>query len=188
LSQTHDILTKITQIIQDIGLIRHTGNNTRRNKDKTKPEGKDLLYKHSPDISDNDEQSERDYIPTEDSKNNPSKPGPPSSPGIPKHCAPTHQTYPSSLNLTLHGLDQIHTSPEDSLLPTSAAFELDEPCLTGDTAVQYESSDSCTTSLGSSPPFEKLEQDSKEGIEGEECPDPGGVRGMTGEDLGGSVQ
>ena len=50
-----------------------------------------------------------------------------------------------------------------------------------DTVVQYESLNSCDSSLQSSPPFEELEQDSREGIEGEESLDPGGVGGTTGE-------
>jgi hypothetical protein len=189
MSRTRDIVTKITQVIQDIGLIRSRYNkNTKGSKDEIRQGGKDLPYKHTPDLLGNNERNEKDYIWTEDNRCNPDIPDPPSSPDTPEHHAPSHQTYPSSLNLTLYGLDQTHTVPVNSPLPTSTAFELGEPCSTGDTAVQNKSSDSCAASSTSSPPSEEPEQDSKEGMEGEECPDPGGVGGMTGEDWGGSVQ
>ncbi|KAF9789693.1 hypothetical protein BJ322DRAFT_1018289 [Thelephora terrestris] len=112
---------------------------------------------------------------------NPEIPDPPSSLNTPEHHVPTHRTYPSSLNLALHGLDRTHTSPEDSLPPTSTAFELGDSCLMDDTIVQNELSDSCALSSRSSPPSEELGQDSREGIEEEGLLDPGGVGGTTGE-------
>jgi hypothetical protein len=179
-SRTHDILKKITQVIQDIGLIRN--NSTKQLKKQTKQGGKGLPYKRTEKWKCTDVQSETGCTHFEDSTNTPSKLGPANTPDTLEHCAPTHHTSLSSLPIVLHSLDRTHTCPADSPLPTLAACELGEPCSTGDTAVQNESSDSCDFSLASSPPSEELEQDSREGTEGEEPLDPGGVGGTTGED------
>jgi hypothetical protein len=86
----------------------------------------------------------------------------------------------SSLDLALLALSQTHTSPATSTPLTSTSFKLDEPYSTNNTVVQNESLGSCASSLRISPPSEELEQDSKEGLEGEEHLDPGGVGGRTG--------
>ena len=178
LSRTRDILVKVTQVIQDIGLIH--SNNTKNKR--TKQGGKDLRYKRTSDRKGSDEQNERDYRHFEDNMNTPSLPDPASNLDNPTHHAGIPRASPASRPLDPHSLTRTHTCPEDWPLPTSTAFELGEPCSTGNTTVQNESSDSCGSSLGSSPPSEGLEQDSREGIEGEEHPDPGGVGGTTGED------
>jgi hypothetical protein len=62
-------------------------------------------------------------------------------------------------------------------------------CRRDDNVDQNESSDSCgSSSSGTSPPSDELGQDSREGMEGEERPDPGGGKGMTGDLQRGSVQ
>jgi hypothetical protein len=149
---------------------------------------KDLRYKRTSGRKGNNERNERDCIHSESNTNTPSLLDPASNLDNPVRHAGTPHASPASHLPDPHSLTRTHTCPEDSPLPTSAACELDEPCSTGDTAVQNESSDSCGSSLRSSPPSEELGQDSREGIEGEEHPDPGGVGGMMGEDLGGLVQ
>ncbi|KAF9784895.1 hypothetical protein BJ322DRAFT_1108373 [Thelephora terrestris] len=74
-----------------------------------------------------------------------------------------------------------HVHPGDPLPPPLISSEPDVTCRRDDNVVQYESSDSCDSSSGSFPPTDDSEQDSKEGIEEEELPDPGDGGGTMGE-------
>jgi hypothetical protein len=180
-SRTRDIVQKITQIIQDIGLICRN-KNTKQTTKGTRLGGKEALDKRTRKWICTDVQSGADDTRSADSKCTSLTPDPPSIPDSPARHDPTPHASPALHSPVHHSPIRTHTCPEASLSPASAAFEPGKSGSTGDTAVQYESSDSCTTSLMTSPPSEELEQDSREGIEGEEPPNPGGVRGTTGED------
>jgi hypothetical protein len=182
-SRTCDILFKITQIIQDIGLIRNNNNSTKRtNKNyKLKPERKDLRHKGSPEGMDNNERSDEDYEHSGDNKSTPGLPGPASTLCIPTHHETDYHASPVSHPSTPRSLMRTHNGPGDPLPPLSTSFVPAVTCRRNNNIVQYESSDFCDSSSRSSSLTGDLEQDSKEGIEEEELLDPGDGGGTTGE-------
>jgi hypothetical protein len=189
MSRTRDIVTKITQIIQDIGLIRSNNTKTTKKNYKFKPGRKGLRHKHSPERTDNDERSGEGYGHFEDSKNTPELRDLPSNPYSPTHHETSCHASLVSRPTRPRSLMRTHTGLGDPPLPPSISSEPDVTCRTDDNVDQNESSDSCgSSSSGSSPPSGELGQDSREGMEGEERPDPGGGEGMTGDLQGGSVQ
>jgi hypothetical protein len=68
LSRTRDIVSKIAQIIQDIGLIQSNKNTKATNRNWiSKPEQRDLRHKSSPERKGNDERNDEGYAHSEDS-------------------------------------------------------------------------------------------------------------------------
>jgi hypothetical protein len=175
-------VAKIAQVIQDIGLIRSNSTKATNKYYKTKQEQKDLRHKDSPEKTGNNERSGEGCVRSEGSMSTLELPGPANTPCIPTRHETSYHASPVSRPSTPRSLMRTHNGPGDLLLPPSTSSELDVTCRRDDNVDQYESSDSCAlSSSGSSPPSDVLEQDSKEGIEGEELPDREDGGGTTGE-------
>jgi hypothetical protein len=174
LSRIRDIINKIHKTVQEIRNITST-------KSRFKPQQKDLLHNHKIEEEDTYGRNERDYTHSWDNKNISPKWDRPSNPDNPSHHDRDPHSSPSSLDLAPPVPSRSHTCPAISTLRNVISSGLDDSCSTADTAVQYESSDSCAPSSMTSPPSEELERDSKEGREGEECPDPVEGGGTTGD-------
>jgi hypothetical protein len=183
LSRMRDIVAKITQVIQDIGLICSNKSTKAANRYyKTKQEQKGLRHKYSPEETGNDERSDEGCVCSEGSTSTPELPDPANTPCIPTHHETNCHASPASRPSTPGSLMRTHNGPGDPLLPPSTSFELDVTCRRDDSVDQYESSDSCDfSSSGSSPPSDASEQDSKEGTEEEGLPDCEGGGGTMGE-------
>jgi hypothetical protein len=173
LSRIRDIINKIHKTVQEIREITST-------KSKFRPQQKNLLHSHRTAEEDNDEQNGKDYKHSWDSKSISPKWDQPNNLDNPSRRDKVPHSSPSSPDPAPPVPSRSHTCPAISTLRNITSFELGDPCSTADTAVQYESSDSCVPSSTTSPPSEGLEQDSKEGREGEECPDPVEGGGTTG--------
>ncbi|KAF9779296.1 hypothetical protein BJ322DRAFT_1113638 [Thelephora terrestris] len=145
--------------------------------------------KDSPEEKGNDEQSGEGCARSEGNTSIPELPDLANTPYIPTHHETNSHASPTSRPSTHRSLTRTHNGPEDLLPPPSTSSEPDVTCRRDDNVDQNESSDSCgSSSSGTSPPSDELGQDSREGMEGEERPDPGGGEGMTGDLQGGSVQ
>jgi hypothetical protein len=190
LSRTRDIVAKITQVIQDIGLIRKNNSTKAANKNyKIRQEQMGPRHKRSPERTDNDERSGEDYVRSEGNTNTLALPDLPNTPCIPTHHDISYHASLASRPTRPRSLMRTHNGLGDPPLPPSTSSEPDVTCRRDDNVDQNESSDSCgSSSSGTSPPSGELGQDSREGMEGEERPDPGGGEGTTGDLQGGSVQ
>jgi hypothetical protein len=189
-SRTRDIVAKITRVIQDIGLIR-SANSTKEitNNYKFRRGRKDLLHKRRHEQTDNDERSDADCTRSADNTTSPESSDPSNIPCTLTRHDTNYLPSPSSRPSTPCSLTRTHSGPGDPLPPLSTSSESAVTCWRDDSVDQNESSDSCgSSSCKTSPPSDELGQDSREGMEGEEHPDPGGGEGMTGDLQGGSVQ
>jgi hypothetical protein len=190
LSRTRDIVAKITQVIQDIGLIR-SANSTKgvTSHYKLKRGQKGLHRKCTSANKGNDEQSGEGCKHSPDSTTMSESTDPSSTLYTPTHHETNSHASPSSRPSTPRSPTRTHSGPGDPLPPLSASSEPAVTCRRDNSVDQNESSDSCgSSSCGTSPPSDELGQDSREGMEEEERPDPGGGKGMTGDLQGGSVQ
>jgi hypothetical protein len=124
LSRTRDIIAKITQVIQDIGLIhRDNGTKARINKYKFKPKQKGLRRKHMLAQTDNNGRSGEDFKHSGDSMPIRESPDPSNTPCTPTHHDTDYHASPASRPSTPRSLTRTHNGPEDPLPPLSTSSE-----------------------------------------------------------------
>jgi hypothetical protein len=183
LSRTRDIVAKIAQVIQDIGLIRNHKSTKVINKyDKIRQVQKDLHHKDNLEGTGNNERSGEGYEHSVDNMSTLELPDPANTPYTPTRHETNYRASPVSCLSTPRSPMRTHNGPGDPLPLRSTSSGPDMTCRRDDSVDQYESLDSCAlSSSGSSPPSDASEQDSKEGTEGEELPDCDGGGGTTGE-------